>query len=426
MKATRFALLLSGLALLMPARAHDVSAQIAALEERAKELRVREMLLQSQIRAEDGTATAAIGIAGAEARIRHNQMEIQKFEGLADIYKVSVEDMRRDAQRFADSDVFSLSEVPKQLGQQARDKAIQEGLKRAGKQAAGSYAGLISLGADIVTVGGRYAVRINDASRLRQEANAQHLQLNKVLEHIAGFQKGIQLDHQLIARLRDLQAQFSANNDALAETNRQIELLRNHRHDEPAPIAPAPAAGKPRGGVRLCDPSQQHRPVGVRQAQRAAPAADKEKQAPTKPGAACRDITGRWMLQQSIQVHGRSAPMGPPLRAEITSVANADPDAAPRYEIYGPDKASARNGPLMRCTREGHQLACQRRVQQQACPAAKYVWAALPLEIAEDVSEISGQLRQTWLMDPTRDPSGCTVVEGGQGTIGFRLVPAPR
>jgi hypothetical protein len=83
----------------------------------------------------------------------------------------------------------------------------------------------------------------------------------------------------------------------------------------------------------------------------------------------------------------------------------------------------------MRCTRTGHQLACQRRNQMQACPAAKYVWTPLQMTIATDVSSIRGEARQTYLMDPTKDPSGCTLDEAagqGQATLAYTLEPATK
>ncbi|MEO8160084.1 MAG: hypothetical protein ABI588_01590 [Arenimonas sp.] len=235
-----------------------------------------------------------------------------------------------------------------------------------------------------------------------------------------------------------MQKQFRANNDALATARARLAELNGHAHAHANLQRETDSAGdaeqvrKQSPGVRLCDPAQRHQPVGVRQAQHASTAAtNKGKQAPLKDGeiaaagAACADIIGPWTVQQTVQLYGKKAP-GPQQRVEIASAHFPAKDGEPpHYEVFGPTKASAPNGPLLRCTRTGYQLSCQRRVQQQACPAAKYVWASLELTIAPDLRSISGELRQTWLMDPRSDSSGCTLVQGeGQGTIGFRFVPA--
>jgi len=432
-KLLRLAPLLLGLAGIAPALAHDVSAEMATLEERIEELRIREVLLQSQIRAEGGSATAHIGIAAAEWRVNHNERQIAELQEVAALYRKSADEMQELARQRRNIDVITISDVAQEGGEQAAEKVIKDGLERAGKRSAKRVLGIASIVGDVVEYSGKWVIRSVDSHRLRQEALAERIHLVDVVDTILQFQLEANAERARIRVLRDLQEQIHANNDALATSRARLEALRTHRHDTPpAPVA-APVKPKPRGGVRLCDPSQQHRPVGIRtvpRASRTASAAGKEKQPadkaadePLAEGDVCVDIIGRWTMQQTIQVHGRSAPMGPPLRVEIVHAAGAaDSNAPPRYELYGPDKASALNGPLMRCTRTGHQLACQRRVQQQACPAAKYAWSPLQLTIATDVNAISGELRQTYLMDPRNDPTGCTVVAGeGLATINFRL-----
>jgi len=368
-----------------PARAHDVSGEISALEEHIKDLQVNEMVLRSDIRETGGSATAHIGIAGAEARIRHDQMQIQTLEGILPLYGQSVEEMRELARQYRADSMPSISDVAEEGAEQIRDKGIEKGLVKVGAQFAGKTFGVVGLVGDIVEIGGKMVFRIQDASRLRQEATAQQLQLNKVLEAITQFQREIQREHQRIAQLRGLEEQFHVNLDDLATSKARLQELQAHRHADTTRVTDAA------GDAAL----------------------------------AAESLVGRWTMQQMVQVHGKSAPMGPPTRVEIArGTASTARDAPPRYEVFGPDKATARNGPLMRCTRDGYQLNCQRRVQQQACPPGKYVWAPLQLTMAADASTLTGEMRQTWLMDPRSDPSGCTMVAGeGMGTIGFRFVP---
>lgn len=441
-RVLRLAPILLALTCIAPALAHDVSREVAALQERVEDLQANELVLQSQIRQVGGSATTSAGIAGAEWRIRHDQKQITELQSVAALYGRSVEEMREITRQYQNSPVFTVSDVAQEGGEQAAEKAAKAALEAGGRRVATRALGIASIVGDVVEHGGKLVIRAVDSHRLRQEALAEHIHLNEVLGTIVQFQREIAADYARIRQLRDLQQQFSTNNDALASANLRLRSLTGHAHDDADTRRVTDAAGDEalarqgqRSSIRLCDPSQKHRPVGIRPAQKAsrtATAAGKEKlptiktEEPVAEGDACRDITGLWTLQQSIQVHGKNAPMGPPLRAEIVRADGDATDAAtPRYEVFGPSKAAARNGPLMRCTRTGHALACQRRVQQQACPAGKYVWAPLQLTVATDVSSISGELRQSYLMDPRNDPSGCTVVAGeGQGTIGFRLVPA--
>lgn len=434
--------ILLALTCITPALAHDVSREVAALQERVEVLQANELVLQSDIRQVGGSVTATAGIAGAEWRIRHDQRQIAELQEVAALYGRSVEEMREITRQFQNSPVFTVSDAAQEGGEQAAEKAAKAALEAGGRRVATRALGIASIVGDVVEHGGKLVIRAVDSHRLRQQALAEQVHLNEVLGTIVQFQREIAADHVRIRRLRDLQQQISANTDALASANVRLRSLTGHAHNDADTRRVTDGAGDAalvregqRSSIRLCDPSQKHRPVGIRPAQKAsrtATATAKEKLPATKTdkpiaeGAACRDITGPWTLQQSIQVHGKNAPMGPPLRAEIVRADSDAADAAtPRYEVFGPNKATATNGPLMRCTRTGHALACQRRVQQQACPAGKYVWAPLALTIAMDVSSISGALRQTHLMDPRNDPSGCTVVASeGQGTIGFRFVPA--
>lgn len=438
------ALFVMGLAPVAPVLAHDVSAEIAALEQRVELLEAQRVAMQSQVRSLSGSATAAAGIAGAEAQIRHDQMQIAKLEGVLPVYGQSIEEMRQLARDYEDTLPWNLSDLGQKGAEEVRDKAAKAGLTALGKQGASRAVGPVSLIGDVVENGGKIVIHIIDASRLRQEAIAQHIRLNEVLGTILLFQREIAAEHVRLRELTALQRRLSENTDAQATARRRIRQLTGHAHDDAnlrrVTDAEGDAALVEEGrhiSVRLCDPSQKHRPVGIRPAQKEArpqskdggqklPAA-KETPGGFVAGAACVDIIGHWMIQQSIEVHGRSTPMGPPMRAEIVGADGDDDvdDAPPRYELYGPDRASARNGPLMRCTRTGYELACRRRVQQHACPAARYVWAPLALTVAADVRHISGNLRQTHLMDPVSDPSGCTVVDAeGRGVIDFRLVKA--
>jgi hypothetical protein len=419
-----------------PASAHDVSREIAALQERVKELQAEELVLQSQIREVGGSSTTSGGIAGAEWRIRYDQQQIAKLEDVAALYRRSTAEMQELTRQFENSPLVTVSDLAEEGAEETAEKAAKAVLEASGKQVAKRTLGIAMIVGDVVEYGGRKIIREVDEHRLRQQAIAEQIHLNDVLATILMLQREVSAETVRIQQLRELQTPRRANFDALATTRQQIAALVNHTHDTPQPASAVGEAPKPKprsGGVRLCDPSQRHQPIGVRQAQktsRAAATTDKEKPPPTKTGEtfalgdACVDITGLWTMQQTIQILGKKAP-GPQLRAEIVRADSGAVDTdSPRYELFGPNQATAKNGPLMRCTRTGYQLACQRRVQQQACPPGKYVWAPLDLTIASDVSSISGDLRQTWLMDPRNDPSGCTVVEGGQGTIGFRLLPA--
>lgn len=438
---------LLGIAALVPVQAHDVSGQIPAQEDVVEELQVQELLLQSEIRAAGGSATAQLGIAGANARIRYDMRQIAELEEVAALYGKSVEEMRELSRQFDSRPVFAMSDLAEEGVEEVGEAAAKRALVALGKKNVSRVIGPASYIGDVVEHGGKLVIRIVDASRLRQEAIAEQRHLVDVLAVIVQFQREISAEHRRIRQLRELDERSKRNFSELAEANEKLRQLRSHgahshanteRVTDAEGDAALAAQPDPSGGVRLCDPAQKPVPFGVRSAQKSA--GNRPKPAGPKPPApkeaaggfvargTCVDIVGNWTMQQGIQVHGRSAPMGPPLRAEISAVARREgEEGPPRYEIYGPDRKSAKNDPLMRCTRSGHELSCQRRVQQQACPAAKYVWAPLQMGIATDVSAITGELRQTWLMDPRVDPSGCTVVNGeGQAAIAFRLVRADR
>lgn len=347
-------------------------------------------------------------VQAALVAVSYDRDAISKQMESLDAAIQQLQDLRADLVRSRilrdEKNLYTREDGREELAQHIGETIALIGLSEAAK----SYTGVVGTGAFVGETLYRYSWKLENLSQLDELIATNDRNLGELRDMRLGLQikRGVEL--QKIARLQALRRRGMEVFAELAEARAQLARLRPPPRP---PVATQPAApAKPRGsGVRLCDPSQAHRPFGVRPAQAI--------------GDACRDIIGLWTMQESIQVHGRSAPMGAPRRAEIVSAAGAsDQGALPRYELYGPDRASARNGPLMRCARDGYQLSCQRRVQQQACPSAKYQWAPLTLTIATDVSAIAGELRQTWLMDPRNDPSGCTLVAGGMGVVAVRLV----
>ena len=387
---------------------------------------------QASIKAQSYEISGQTTVRAALAAASYDRDAISKRMDSLDAAIQQLQDLRADLVRSRilrdEQNLYTRQDGREELAQHIGEEIVLIGLSNAAKTYAGGAGAAAFLGETVY----RYTWKLENLSQLDELIATNDRNLGELRDLRLKLQTARGVELQKIARLQALRRRDMEVFAELAEAHAQLASLRP---PPGPPVATQPAApAKPRGsGVRLCDPSQAHRPVGVRPAQRASGAAtnaDKRRAPPAKVeetvaiGDACRDIIGPWTLQESIQVHGRSAPMGAPRRAEIVSAAGASgQDALPRYELYGPDRASARNGPLMRCTRDGYQLSCQRRAQQQACPSAKYQWAPLTLTIATDVSAIAGELRQTWLMDPRNDPSGCTVVAGGMGVVAIRLVP---
>lgn len=380
--------------------------EVALVQQRIDRLEADRATINAQIYeiAPRKTASAAI------SAVSHDRDEISRKIDSLDAAVRQLQALREDLVysriRRDERNIYTREDGREEAAVHVGETIALIGLSEAAKK----YAGGFGTAAFAFETYYRYSWKLENLEQLDEliATNDRNLGELRDLRLKLQIARGVEL--QKIARLEELRRRSLEVNAGLAEARAQLARLRPPPPTPPVATQPAPPP-KPRGGgVRLCDPSQAHRPTGVR---------------PAAIGDACRDIVGLWTLQESFQVQGRSAPMGGPRRAEIVIAAGTtDRNAPPRYELYGPDRASARNGPLMRCTRDGYQLSCQRRVQQQACPPAKYQWAPLTLTIATDASAIAGELRQVWVMDARNDPSGCTVVEGGMGVVAVRLVPA--
>lgn len=432
-------LLLAGVAPALAQTAAETNSETVALEVRASELQAREKELQSQIREVGGVATSAEGIRNAQSRKGNLETYIWRLNNVAEAYGQNRVDLEQLRQQVASEPIKTLADRDDGSPANSTGKKVAKGIQLGAEFLSGESLGLAPIVGHFVDLGGRYIIRDLNEDLIKQLIESQRVPFVNLLREIRDLDERRMAEVRTVARLQNLQNQMNDNLNELALANRQLASLTGHAHDEANLQRVTDAAGDEEEkrkqqhiSVRLCDPREKPRSFGVRLAQKAAGAPEKageEKLPVAKSGAgvavgeACRDIIGFWTVQQTIQVFGKKAG-GPKLRAEIVRAdAGADTGAVTAYEVFFPDKAKAPSGPIMRCELDGYRLACQRRVQPHVCPPAKYVWAPLDMTIATDVSSISGQLLQTWLMDS--DPSGCTLVNGqGQATLGFRFVPA--
>ncbi len=432
----RVSLLAAVVMLALPAAAQvspKRQAEIDALRERVTELQVQEMLIRTNIREVGGAATTARGITNARVSKDLAEEQIRRLDTAIGAYVKSTEEMEQ-LQRQAASDIDRhIEEANQGIGNKAKDKVMDyAGTQGLSYVLATETGPLFAIGIKVIDRAGRAVVSEINERQLGEQILAERRNLIKAVEIKLRLTYQSAAEIVRVRELQNLQEQFLENLDALAQARQRLDLLTTNARSAANIERVTDAAGdeeekrKAQGaGVRLCDPGQKNRRVGIRQSQKKASSA-KEKLPGEKTGKtaadddACLDITGFWTFTTTIQVHDRKVSTAP-VRAEI---ALADRGGATTFEIFPASKAQAPSGPIMRCSLDGQSLTCQRRVQPQACPESKYVWAPLNLNVSADGSAITGDFQQTMTMDMNTDPSGCTLVQfDGLGKLAYRFEP---
>lgn len=414
--------------------APETQARIEALRQQVTDLERREVQIQSRIAAVGHADTATQGITLARATKAQAELQRAQVQAIIDSYAQNVDDMEQ-MQRQVETDIDRrIEEANRGLAEKAKDKAlVYAGTQGLSHLLAAETGPLLDIGIKVIDQAGRTVVAEINEDQLGEQIRTERANLIKAIEALTLLSRQSSAETVKIQQLEDLQRQFSANLGALAEARQRLDRLTGNAHGDANLERVTDAAGdeeekrKQRGfGVRLCDPSQKHRPVGIRLSQNKKTGSTKELPG-DKPekivaeGDACLDITGFWTFTTSIQAYDRKVST-PPVRAEIAVVEGSDGSG---YEFFPSSKARAPTGSIMKCSAADLTLACHRRVQPQACAEEKYVWQPLDLAVAADGSSITGEFQQTMTPDIAADPSGCTLVPfEGQGKMTYTFVPA--
>jgi len=413
----------------------ETQARIDTLRQQVTDLERREVEIQSHIAAVGHADTASQGITLARATKADADRQHEQIQRIVDSYTQNMEDMEQMRRQVEDDIDRRIDEANRGIREKAKDKAlVYAGTQGLSRLLATETGPLLDIGIKVIDNAGRSVVENINENQLREQIRTEQGNLLKAMEVIVMLSRQSSAETVRIQDLENLQRQFSENNDALATARQRLHRLTGEAHHDANLERVTDAAGdeaekrKQQGfGVRLCDPSQKHRPGGVRLSQNKKTGStkelpeDKTTEKTVAEGDACLDITGDWTFTTSIQVYDRKVAT-PPVRTEI---AVADGDDEPGYEFFPASKAKAPAGPIMKCSVAGQNLACQRRVQPQACPEEKYVWQPLDLNVAADGSSITGEFQQTMTMDTIADPSGCTLTPfEGQGKMTYTFVPA--
>jgi len=420
---------------LMAQDGQEKQAEIDALRARVAELRRHETEIQSRIAEVGGTDTTKQGIINANVNKRLADHQITQLHRVVDAYVSSVDEMEQ-MQRQVATDIDKRIEMANQsIGSTVKNEALDfaggTGLEYLLATETGP---LLSIGIKLIDKAGRAVIADINEDRLREMVLAERKHLNDVMEVIVRLQNESAGEIRRIHELQNLQGQFRENLDALATAQHQLDTLTGKAHREANLERETDAAGdaaelrKTRGmRIRLCDPRERHQPTGIHLSRKSAgpsvKMSDEKTDKSVAEGEACVDITGFWSFTTTIQMGERKVST-PTVFVEI---APGDDAEVTTYEFFPANKNKVTNKamPVMRCSLNGHTLNCQRRAQPQVCPPDKYVWESMDMNIAEDVSSITGEFQQTQTFDMNADPSGCTLTHfAGLGKLAYRFEPA--
>jgi hypothetical protein len=408
----------------------QTEAEISELRERIRELEIQEMLLQSEIEETGGRPTSQEGIDYAQWRKEALDRQIDDLQRMAEVYAASRADLEALRQRVATEPIKTMADRADGSGNTAgrvTAKVIEKGVEAA---TGTSLAGVSAIGT-LADYGGRLIVRNWNASDIEDLVRSQRLPLIDLLRDTATLLHARNEEMRLVARLEGLQERYREIQSELAPTRHRLNMLTGNAHEEANlqretdPAGDAEEERKTHGaGVTLCNPSQKPKPFGVRLAgnkssvgKKATAQKDEEAAA---DGDSCRDIIGFWSLTETHTHYLGHSVRLPTSRAEIAA---AETGVSNSYEIFHHSKSASAGVPFLRCLLSGHELNCQRREQPHKCPPSKHIWTDIKMNIAADVSAITGEFALLYTF-ADGDPTYCALELSGTESSGhYQFVP---